>query len=153
MASRVARRAVIGNTPQIMEASAITRSLRRASVVVLCSLAAPAGAGDAVSRGAEIKQVVYMYSVAEYCGLNTKEVYDGYRLQMRQLTRDGRLPESTVRWLRIHGMLSADLEYDDRGLGGFRNWCRTEGQDAAVHFKSYGAAHSADGRADSTGPE
>lgn len=83
-----------------------------------------------------------MFSVTEYCGLNTVEVYDGYRTQMRELTRSGRLPESTVRWLRIHGMLAADLEYDDRGLGGFRNWCRTEGLDAARHFLSYGAKRS-----------
>jgi hypothetical protein len=92
---------------------------------------------ESTSRGAAIKQVVYMYSVTEYCGLSTREVYDGYRREMRQLTRQGRLPESTVRWLRIHGMLAADLEYDDRGLGGFRNWCRTEGLDAARHFLAF----------------
>jgi hypothetical protein len=78
-----------------------------------------------------------MYSVTEYCGLNTFEVYDGYRREMRHLTRQGRLPESTVRWLRIDGIIAADLEYGNRGLGGFRNWCRTEGLDAARHFRAY----------------
>jgi hypothetical protein len=95
------------------------------------------GLAESASRGAEIKQVVYMYSVTEYCGLNTREVYDGYRREMRHLTRQERLPESTVRWLRIHGMMAADLEYDDRGLGGFRKWCRTEGLDAARHFLAF----------------
>jgi len=95
------------------------------------------GLAESTSRGAEIKQVVYMYSVTEYCGLNTREVYDGYRREMRHLTRQERLPESTVRWLRIHGMMAADLEYDDRGLGGFRKWCRTEGLDAARHFLAF----------------
>lgn len=131
----------------------IWRSSRWAPVVLLCGLPAALGAGEPASRGAEIKQVVYMYSVAEYCGLNTEDVYDGYRMQLRHLTRDGRLPESTVRWLRIHGMLAADLEYDDRGLGGFRNWCRTEGLDAAKHFLSYLAARSAAGRGDGTALE
>src|SRR5262249_42371246 len=84
------------------------------------------GHAESSSRGAEIKQVVYMYGVTEYCGLNTMEVYDGYRREIRHLTRKGRLPESTVRWLRIHGMLAADLEYDDRGLGGFRQWYPTQ---------------------------
>jgi 6-phosphogluconate dehydrogenase len=37
------------------------------------------GHAESASRGAEIKQVAYMYNVAEYCGLNTMEVYDGYR--------------------------------------------------------------------------
>jgi hypothetical protein len=95
------------------------------------------------SRGAELKQVAYMYGVTEYCGLNSAEVHDGYRRQMRELTRRGGLPESTVRWLRIRGTIAADLEYGDRGLGGFRGWCRTEGIDAARHFLAFRAAQLA----------
>jgi hypothetical protein len=115
------------------------RSMTLASIPVVAVLLCLGrmGHADSISRGAEIKQVVYMYSVTEYCGLNTREVYDGYRRELRHLTRQGHLPESTVRWLRIHGMLAADLEYDDRGLGGFRKWCRTEGLDSARHFLAF----------------
>lgn len=95
------------------------------------------GHAESNSLEAEITQVSYMYSVAEYCGLGTFEVYDGYRREMRQLTRHERLPESAVRTLRIEGIIAADLEYGNRGLGGFRNWCRTEGIDAAQHFRAY----------------
>lgn len=109
---------------------------------MLLSFAGPLAA-DPHSRGAELKQVVYMHGVTEYCGLNTAEVNDGYRRQMRMLTRRGGLPESTVRWLRIRGMVAADLEYGDRGLGGYRNWCRTEGLDAARHFLALRAAQLA----------
>jgi hypothetical protein len=109
---------------------------------ILLSCTGPLAA-DPQSRGAELKQVVYMYGVTEYCGLNTGEVADGYRRQMRALTRSGGLPESTVRWLRIRGMVAADLEYGDRGLGGHRNWCRTEGRDAARHFVAFRAAELA----------
>ena len=107
---------------------------------------------ESVSRGAEIKQVVYLYNVAEYCGLNTREVYDGYRREMRHLTRRGSLPESTVRWLRIHGIIAADLEYDNRGLGGFRNWCRTEGVEAARHFLAFRDSQLAAGRSQTISP-
>jgi hypothetical protein len=122
-----------------MQISASSVGLLASSIAVVALLLLPArmGHAESVSRGAEIKQVVYMYSVTEYCGLNTGEVYDGYRREVRHLTRQGGLPESTVRWLRIHGMLAADLEYDDRGLGGFRKWCRTEGLDAARHFLAF----------------
>ena len=137
----------------MVEKNAAARFARPLALFFLCGLAASATAGEPVSRGAEIKQVAYMFSVTEYCGLNTVEVYDGYRTQMRELTRNGRLPESTVRWLRIHGMLAADLEYDDRGLGGFRNWCRTEGLDAAKHFLSYGAKRSSADHDSATVPE
>src|SRR5262245_60306671 len=113
----------------MIEETAAMEALRLglgASILLMVALVWPGrpGLAESVSRGAEIKQLVYMYGVTEYCGLNTMEVYDGYRREIRLLTRLGRLPESTVRWLRIHGMLAADLEYGDRGLGGFRNWCR-----------------------------
>jgi hypothetical protein len=128
--------------------------LLASSIAVMAALSwlARGAHAESVSRGAEIKQVVYMYSVTEYCGLNTGEVYDGYRREVRHLTRQGRLPESTVRWLRIHGMLAADLEYDDRGLGGFRKWCRTEGLDAARHFLTFRDAQLAAERNDVAAP-
>jgi hypothetical protein len=107
---------------------------------------------ESVSRGAEIKQIVYLYNVVEYCGLNTGEVYDGYRREMRHLTRQGGLPESTVRWLRIHGIIAADLEYDNRGLGGFRNWCRTEGLEAARHFLAFRDSQLAAARSQTVSP-
>lgn len=128
-----------------ISASRLGLFLLVAFATALPSLGRPVQAGS-VSRGAAIKQVVYLYSVTEYCGLNTGEVYDGYRREIRDLTREGRLPESTVRWLRIHGIIAADLEYDNRGLGGFRIWCRTEGVEAAKHFLAFRDAQlAADG--------
>jgi hypothetical protein len=106
------------------------------AAIALLWLAQP-GHAESGSRGAEIKKVAYMYSVTEYCGLNTFEVYDGYRREMRHLTREGRLPESTVRWLRIDGSVAADLEFENRGLGGIRNWCPSEGLDAVRHFLAF----------------
>jgi len=137
-----------------MQMSVPRIGLFASSIAVMAALLWPVGIGHAesVSRGAEIKQVVYMYSVTEYCGLNTGEVYDGYRRELRHLTRQGGLPESTVRWLRIHGMMAADLEYDDRGLGGFRKWCRTEGLDAARHFLVFRDAQLAAERNQVTAP-
>jgi hypothetical protein len=104
-------------------------------------------AGDPVSRGAELKQVVYRYSVTEYCGLNSFEVYDGYQREMLAIARRENLSEAVARWLRIRGMTAADLEYDDRGLGGYRNWCRTEGLDAARHFIAFRDGQLAAGNA------
>lgn len=125
------------------------RAIRRTATfwAALAAAALPwlagALAADPVSRGAELKHIAYMYGVTAYCGLDSVEVHDGYRRQMRDLTRRGRLSESTVRWLRIRGMVAADLEYGDRGLGGYRRWCRTEGLDAARHFLAFRAAQLA----------
>jgi hypothetical protein len=150
---RIAVERTIGDTAE-MQMSTLRVGLLASSIAAMEVLlwSGRTGHAESVSRGAEIKQVVYMYSVTEYCGLNTGEVYDGYRREVRHLTRQGGLPESTVRWLRIHGMLAADLEYDDRGLGGFRKWCRTEGLDAARHFLAFRDAQLAAERSQVTTP-
>jgi hypothetical protein len=115
------------------------RHLASAATFVLSFvlLTAPATGEVPVSRGAAFKQVAYMYGVVEYCGLNSAEVYDGYEREARFIRRRDGLTDPTARWLRIRGMIAADLEYGDRGLGGYRNWCRTEGLDAARHFLAF----------------
>ncbi|HEY7690570.1 MAG TPA: hypothetical protein VH835_17850 [Dongiaceae bacterium] len=115
------------------------RHLASAATFVLSFvlLTVPATGEVPVSRGAAFKQVAYMYGVVEYCGLNSAEVYDGYEREARFIRRRDGLTDPTARWLRIRGMIAADLEYGDRGLGGYRNWCRTEGLDAARHFLAF----------------
>ena len=90
-----------------------------------------------VSRGTAFKQVAYMYGVVEYCGLNSAEVFDGYLRETSYFSPPRRLTDPMARWLRIRGLTAADLEYGDRGLGGYRNWCRTEGLDSARHFLDF----------------
>lgn len=108
-----------------------------AAAFALLLLTGPAAAEEPVSRGAAFKHIAYMYGVVEYCGLNSAEVYDGYEREARFIRRRDGLTDPTARWLRIRGMVAADLEYGDRGLGGYRNWCRTEGVAAAEHFLAF----------------
>jgi len=90
-----------------------------------------------VSRGTALKQIAYMYGVVEYCGLNSAEVFDGYMRETNHVRRRDGITDPVGRWLRIRGLTAADLEYGDRGLGGYRNWCRTEGLDSARHFLEF----------------
>ncbi|MGH6933120.1 MAG: hypothetical protein ACREEE_11880 [Dongiaceae bacterium] len=116
------------------------------AILCLSVLAAPsmARAEDSPSRGLELRYLAYLYGVTEYCGLNGFEVQDGYRRETRQIIRRENLSENVWRWIRIHGAIDADLEYGDRGLGGYRNWCRTEGVEAATRFLAFRAAQLAD---------
>ena len=93
--------------------------------------------GIPVSRGTALKQIAYMYGVVEYCGLNSAEVFDGYLRETNYVRRRDGITDPVARWLRIRGLTAADLEYGDRGLGGYRNWCRTEGLDSARHFLEF----------------
>lgn len=100
-------------------------------------------ADHSASRGLELRRLAYLYGVTEYCGLNTLEVTDGYRRESRAIIRQEKLNENSWRWIRIHGALDADLEYGDRGLSGYRTWCRTEGIAAAERFLAFRAAQLA----------
>jgi hypothetical protein len=89
------------------------------------------------SRGMALRQIAYMYGVVEYCGLNSAEVFDGYLRETSYVRRRDGITDPVARWLRIRGLTAADLEYGDRGLGGYRNWCRTEGLASAQHFLDF----------------
>jgi hypothetical protein len=112
--------------------------LRAAAVLaVLLLTGAASQAEEPVSRGAAFRQLAYMYGVAEYCGLITGEVFDGYQRESRFIRRRDGLTDPTARLLRLRGLTDADLEYGNRGLGGFRHWCSAEGQEAARHFLAF----------------
>ncbi len=119
---------------------------RRLASIVIAAMAAAAAASvraDApqsdmtVSRGTALKQIAYMYGVVEYCGLNSAEVFDGYLRETNYVRRRDGITDPVARWLLIRGLTAADLDYGDRGLGGYRNWCRTEGLDSARHFLEF----------------
>jgi hypothetical protein len=114
---------------------------RRLTVVAATAFVAAVFAGAhaevPVSRGTALKQIAYMYGVVEYCGLNSAEVFDGYLRETSYVRRRDGITDPVARWLRIRGLTAADLEYGDRGLGGYRNWCRTEGFDSAQHFLDF----------------
>jgi hypothetical protein len=97
----------------------------------------PAMADDPPARGAELRQVAYLYGVVEYCGLERFEVHDGYQRELSAIIVRERLSDTEAREQRLHGLVDADLEYGNRGLGGFRKWCRTEGMDAARRFVDF----------------
>lgn len=104
----------------------------------------PALAGDTarealVARYPELHRAIYDAAVCEYCGLITPEVASGFHLLAADLIeRDGLLSQE-VREIRISAWTKADLEWSNRGVGGFRNWCRTDGASAAQRFVDYGA--------------
>jgi len=114
---------------------------RKFASIVIAAIAAVTAASVQpdipVSRGTALKQVAYMYGVVEYCGLNSAEVFDGYLRETSYVRRRDGITDPVARWLRIRGLTAADLEYGDRGLGGYRNWCRTEGLDSARHFLEF----------------
>ncbi len=81
------------------------------------------------------RDIVYDYAVTSYCGLLTPEVEQGFMLELAAVTEESGLTPEEAKELRIAGWVDADREWSNRGLGGFRAWCQSDGAAAAERFR------------------
>ena len=97
-------------------------------------LMSPAEAAlDAVTREA-LREAYYEIEVAGYCGLVSDTVAVGFRRQVKRILGDSVVEQETLNDIRGKAWQAAHWEWQNRGLGGFRGWCRKEGQAAAERF-------------------
>jgi hypothetical protein len=90
-------------------------------------------------RITQLYHAYYAFGVADYCGLITWEVNDGYERRIRYLLLTADIDKETERWIRISGSVEADYQFDNHGLGGFRGWCARDGQQAVREFLAFRA--------------
>lgn len=105
--------------------------LRRAAAVAALLLFAPPLAADTRSP----RHIVYDYAVTSYCGLLTPEVEQGFQHELATVTEESGITPEEAKELRIAGWVDADREWSNRGLGGFRAWCQSDGAEAAARFR------------------
>jgi hypothetical protein len=82
----------------------------------------------------DLFKAYYDEGVLEYCGLVTRESMGGFYLRRDDLLTARPLSDDEYRNVRIAAGIAVDLEYEDRGLSGQRNWCTTEGIEAYNRF-------------------
>jgi len=110
-----------------------TWTTRRLPAIFISSLLSAANAQTAVAH-AELSALFYDFEVASYCGLVTDAVGNGFRHEAKKLISRDAVDSETVTHLRGKAWQAAHAEWQNRGLGGFRNWCRNEGLAAAARF-------------------
>jgi len=99
-------------------------------------LVSPARADlDTVTRNA-LRHAYYELEVASYCGLVSETVAAGFHRQERRILGDAAVEQETLNQIRGKAWQAAHWEWQNRGLGGFRGWCRNEGKAAAERFLS-----------------
>lgn len=91
----------------------------------------------AADPDADLARSYYDIAVAEYCGLITRPVAIGqYLLHHDLLARGNIRPE--VDWeMRLKGARDAEYQYQNWGLSGHKQWCRTDGARAVQRFTTY----------------
>ena len=119
----------------------VVRMVRLLVMLAICG----SSRADAPQQGtAALHAAYYGFAVCEYCGLVNFRVHDGFRREIAYLIKREGVSEEAARRVRIRAWTDADLEWGNRGLGGFRNWCRTEGIAAARRFVDFRNARLAE---------
>lgn len=72
--------------------------------------------------------LIYDFEVAQFCGLVSKRVHDAFWAKRKAAEAESSLSEEKLRHTRIRAMAAAELEYANRGLGGYKPWCQREGR-------------------------
>ncbi len=110
-------------------------------VLALVLLARPAavdaGSSERDQHWQALQQAYYQMNVAEYCGLVTDAVGDGFRRKIRHLRQWIALPEAVDLRLRVAAARRVDFEYEDYGLNGYSKWCARVGDGAVASFLAF----------------
>jgi hypothetical protein len=91
----------------------------------------------AVAEERGLKAVHYDMLVVDQCGLSNDSVIAGYRAEYAAVVARDALDETAQRDARLAALIAFDYEYQNRGLGGARAWCRTEGADGAARLAAF----------------
>ena len=73
--------------------------------------------------------------VLNYCGLIDDNISERFRYRRDQIIARHALTDEEVQKARTEGWQSGLAEWQNRGLGGFKNWCRTDGREIAEYFR------------------
>jgi hypothetical protein len=82
-------------------------------------------------------ELEYQREVLMYCGIGDPEAVQGFLLRQDELLRQFELNEEDHREAMSRARRLAHEEWQNRGLGGFRGWCRSEGATYTDTLKSY----------------
>ncbi|MFO1049008.1 MAG: hypothetical protein U1E52_14045 [Geminicoccaceae bacterium] len=111
------------------------RSLAWAVSVLVALQLAPAVAKEPAAPPADsYARAFYDVALVQNCGLLTAEVERGFELVSAERRAAEGLDDAAARVGRIQAGVAFDLEYQNRGLGGSRPWCRQDGKAAALAF-------------------
>jgi hypothetical protein len=103
---------------------------------LLTLFAFPASAALDAPTQTALNETYYEFEVAGYCSLVNDAVAAGFHRRVARILAGRAVEQKTLNHLRGKAWQAAHWEWQNRGLGGFRGWCRKEGKAAADGFLS-----------------
>jgi hypothetical protein len=85
---------------------------------------------------APLSLLVYKMEVLNYCGLIDDEVSEGFKRRRDHIILSHNLTPEEVQNARMEGWKYGLAEWQNRGLGGFKNWCKTEGGEITAYVRN-----------------
>lgn len=79
----------------------------------------------------------YDLEVAAYCGLVSKNVLTGFQTALKNETETANHSQRDIELARMQAWKEAHLEWQNRGLGGFKYWCANEAMEGAKRLESH----------------
>jgi hypothetical protein len=104
----------------------------RLVMAALACLPLTAAGGSHVEQA--LQEAYYDYEVAGYCSLVSAAVAEGFRREVQRIQGDTVIDGPALDRLRGKAWQAAHWEWQNRGLGGYRAWCRNEGKASAERF-------------------
>ncbi|MGI9318357.1 MAG: hypothetical protein ACR2QW_13595 [bacterium] len=98
------------------------------------AIATEADLSEGVSALAELE---YKREVLMYCGISEPAAVRGYLDRQEHLVKHYQLDKTSMLEAGSQARQLAYAEWQNRGLGGFRGWCRKEGSEYTEILKSY----------------
>ncbi len=121
-----------------MQTLKLTRAKYHATAVGLLAVLGygATAAMDGPKPQSDLEQVLYEMGVIGYCGLSSDAVAKGFDRELGQIIDRRNIDRKGLQDAKNRVMTMVEWEWDNRGLGGFRGWCRTEGESAVKRFLS-----------------
>lgn len=84
----------------------------------------------------DLVSVYYRLEVTNYCGITTQKALAGFAVARDDLVRQHQFSPTQIDSIRAEAWTAGYREWDNRGLGGFRGWCKKEGNQYLEYFNS-----------------
>ena len=109
------------------------------SLLLVLSYASYAQAGEPIGLPhpeEPLSLLVYKMEVLNYCGLIDDEISEKFGQIRDQIISSQNISPEDAQKARTKGWQYGLAEWQNRGLGGFRNWCKTEGNELVNYFRN-----------------